>query len=317
MTITFACKSCGARFTVADRLAGKKARCKGCGRTMMIPAQSQSAVTASSSPALAGAAVGPGARPLNWLDAVTSQVALKPITMEQMSVLRKPKERSPYEDDGPAGPYAMASMPSLPAVERATGRPAGALTRGYRNALLEVQRLFRRLNEWAFLASAPFLFILIMAILLRNHTWAALGATGVVLLNVGRLAAGLANLVVIPFRDSPVQGVMFLIPPLTFVYIAQNWARVRKPVERVIGPILWVGLVVLAFAFVPFLRNSKADASVAERLKGGAESLQGEMKGQLDRAGVDRIEKSAREALDKAKDQVEKSGVLPTGETSK
>jgi hypothetical protein len=38
MAITFACESCGKTFHVADTLAGKKARCKQCGRTMRIPA---------------------------------------------------------------------------------------------------------------------------------------------------------------------------------------------------------------------------------------------------------------------------------------
>ncbi len=313
MTIAFACDSCGARFTVADRLAGKKARCKVCGKTMMIPSASQPVAKASSSPALAAAAVGPGARPLNWLDAVTSQVALKPITMEQLSVLRRPKPSPLDDDDGAPGPYDLLSAPALPAVERAAGRPPNALVQGYRGGLLEVQRLFRRLNEWAFVASAPFLAILMLAIPLRSYSWAVLGATGVVLLNIGRLVAGLANLVVIPFRDSPVQGVMFLVPPLTFVYLAQNWGRVRKPVERVVGPIFWVGLVVLAFAFVPWLRSGKSDASVAEKLKSSVGTLKGEMKGQLDKAGVDQISRGAQGALNEAKERIEKSGVLPPG----
>ena len=41
----------------------------------------------------------------------------------------------------------------------------------------------------------------------------------VVLLNIGRLVAGLANLVVIPFREGIAQGVFFLIPPFTFFYL--------------------------------------------------------------------------------------------------
>jgi len=68
------------------------------------------------------------------------------------------------------------------------------------------------------------------------------------LLNIGRIAAGLANLVVIPFRESPIQGIRFLIPPITFIYLAQRWSKVRKPVQRIVGPILTIGLVTLALA---------------------------------------------------------------------
>jgi hypothetical protein len=44
----------------------------------------------------------------------------------------------------------------------------------------------------------------------------------VVLLNVGRLAVGLANLVVIPFREGITQGISFLIiPPFTFLSVPE------------------------------------------------------------------------------------------------
>ncbi len=42
------------------------------------------------------------------------------------------------------------------------------------------------------------------------------GITGIVVLNFLRLVVGMANLIVIPFRKSPLTGVLFLIPPLTF-----------------------------------------------------------------------------------------------------
>jgi nitrate reductase NapAB chaperone NapD len=37
MSISFACEECGKSFTIDDKFAGKKGRCKGCGAVMQIP----------------------------------------------------------------------------------------------------------------------------------------------------------------------------------------------------------------------------------------------------------------------------------------
>ena len=63
--------------------------------------------------------------------------------------------------------------------------------------------------------------------------------------------AGVANLLVIPFRESPIQGILFLIPPITFIYLYQNWHKVHRPVKRIIGPILTIALVAAAFLVEP------------------------------------------------------------------
>ena len=57
----------------------------------------------------------------------------------------------------------------------------------------------------------------------------------VVVLNIARLVSGLFNLAVIPFRD----GI--------------NWKRLKKPMRRVIEPVVTIALVGLAFAFFPWL----------------------------------------------------------------
>ncbi|MFO0960954.1 MAG: hypothetical protein U0800_26535 [Isosphaeraceae bacterium] len=178
--------------------------------------------------------------------------------------------------------------------------------------MLHVQRLFRALNEWAFIASAPFLAILLLAIAARSYSWAVLGATAVVLLNLTRLVTGLINLVVIPFRDSPVQGVLFLIPPMTVVYCIQNWKRVRKPVGRLLGPALTIGLVVVAFAFLPFLNGGKkTEGSVADRLKAGASSLETKIQGKLGDPDLGRLKEDAQGVLDKAQRGLNPSGPGP------
>src|SRR4051794_41248281 len=95
-------------------------------------------------PVAAAAAARPGpsfaaGRPLNWLEAVNSQVALAPISMDNMpGLLRK---HHPLDEPSIAGPYKMATAPSLPALESNRTRPAGAITRGYRQGMGKFQKL--------------------------------------------------------------------------------------------------------------------------------------------------------------------------------
>ena len=62
------------------------------------------------------------------------------------------------------GPYKMATAPSLPAIESNRTRPAGAITRGYRHGMGRFQKLFRWLNESAYLVSVPFLMCMLLGL---------------------------------------------------------------------------------------------------------------------------------------------------------
>src|SRR5262249_60870238 len=57
MGIVFFCQSCGARFEVDPRMAGKSGHCKKCGQLMTIPRPDEIASMVAM-PALAGAGVG-------------------------------------------------------------------------------------------------------------------------------------------------------------------------------------------------------------------------------------------------------------------
>ena len=83
MSVAFDCQSCGAHFEVDARLAGRAGRCRACGVKMTIPKV----------PAREPVAVAAGA-PGNWLDAVTDQVALKPLTIEKFPALKRARSRS-------------------------------------------------------------------------------------------------------------------------------------------------------------------------------------------------------------------------------
>jgi len=320
MAIHFNCTQCGAPFVVEERLAGRAARCKRCGSRTTIPGHREGApaaapvgrdaatggvkvaVAAPPSPQRPAAPGVPAARPLNWIDAVTSQVALAPITEQRLSALRK--KPTPLDDASFSGLYKVMSAPSLPALEAARGRPAGVITRTYRHEMGKIQSLFRWVNQSAYLVSVPFLMILLVGVATNSQSLLTLGGVVVVALNIGRLVAGMANLLVIPFRESPIQGVLFLVPPITFIYLYQNWNKVRKSVQRIIGPIATIGLVILAFVIAPMLHGeSKKNQSIKDRVTEGVGSAREAISKKLDKASglnVDDLGKllpKAREAL--------------------
>ncbi len=303
--IHFECPTCAAPFDVDDRLAGRAGRCKVCGGRMKIPSNGAVAAPAGAgkpraTAAVAAAAGGPrlspvaapaasrpmpsitAGRPTNWLEAVvTSQVGLAPISMQD--VKRRPGSMAAWADEkSVAGPYKMATAPSLPAMRAAAGKPAGAVTRGYRGAMGKVQKLFRWINQSAYLVSVPFLMLLLLGLLTGSNSLMGLGATGAIVLNIGRIVAGVANLAVIPFRESPIQGVLFLIPPITFFYMYQNWHKVKQPVKRIVGPIATIALVAAAFVAEPYIRGEgKSKGSLKDQVKSGVGTLKKGMREQI------------------------------------
>ncbi len=292
--IHFECPACAAPFDVDERLAGRSGRCKRCGGRMKIPsdgasqgippraaAQRAAAAVAANGPRLSPIVpVAPArpqpsqaaGRPINWLEAVNSQVALAPISMNGLRGLGN--RPSPMDEASIPGPYKLATARSIPALNYAGGKPAGAVTRGYRQGMGKVQKLFRWINQSAYLVSVPFLMLLLLGLFVGSTSLMSLGATAVIALSIGRIVAGVANLVVIPFRESPIQGIFFLIPPITFFYIYQNWHKVQGPVKRIVGPILTIALVAAAFVAEPWFRGEgKAKGSIQDQVKSGVGSL--------------------------------------------
>jgi len=119
-------------------------------------------------------------------------------------------------------------------------------------------------NEFAYLLSVPFLMLMLIGATMHNRGLALLGAEAVVLLNIGRIVAGLANILAVPFRDGPATGLLFLVPPFTIKYMIDNWNKLKRPTQRVAVPIMTIGLVVLAFVFIPSLSG---DSKAADRPK--------------------------------------------------
>ena len=167
MRIVFYCQSCGSRFDVDERAAGKQGRCKQCGQRMVVP---QAAALASMTvmprvEAAVGTSNGPG-----WLARVDSQVALAPLTVDRMPGLRKPVPKpSPLDDLGDSKPYALIETRRLPPVHHGSSKPAGGATILWRSQLRKVQRAFRWINETAYLISVPFIMLILIGAMARNR----------------------------------------------------------------------------------------------------------------------------------------------------
>lgn len=276
MSVAFDCNNCGAHFDVDSRLAGRAGRCRKCGVKMTIPRVREREPVA--------AAAAPG----NWLEAVTSQVALKPLTIEKFPALKRSQlTRSRHEDeDDTPGPYGL--LGPVPAEER-RGRavsPVSGLKVFYYHRLSGFRGLLRWIADSAYMLSIPCIMLLLMGIILKNRPLALAGATGIVVLNLIRLVSLLSQMAVVPFRESFIQGVLFYIPPFTFFVLSKHWKSLKRSAKKLIEPAVTILLVFLAFTYVPWLYTGKTDAkSGASRLRSGVTTLKKDMLRDLDRLG--------------------------------
>jgi len=307
MGIVFFCQSCGARFEVDARMAGKKGRCKKCNQLMSIP-RAEHLTSMVNMPALAGAGVGAMAAPRagsvgaaraavgaqsmsDWLKASMSKVGLAPLSVQ--AIPKRPFLPSALDDPEDSKPYVL-EKPDPRDARVQGGRPANAVVAAWKREMGLIGRIFRWLNESAYVVSIPFIIILLFGIVVKAHPIAVFGATFVVLLNIGRSVAGVANLAVIPLRDG------------------LNVKKYKKPLRRVIEPVVTIALVVLAFTFIPWLSSSKAGTgTISDRLRTAAESLGGDIKGEVgnvtEKAKQLDLEKLGSQAQSKFKGVVDKA----------
>lgn len=297
MGIVFFCQSCGARFEVETRMSGKKGRCRKCGQMMAIPRVEEIA-SMMAIPALAASSVSVGAAAgaasaSSWLKDASSSVGLAPLTLDRMPIgMRRGSAPSPLDDAEDSKPYLIAG-PELGANKRGgpVSRGANAVGRVWRREVGVVQRAFRWLNETAYFVSLPFLMILLFGIVVKSRHLALFGATFVVLLNIGRVVAGVANLAVVPLREG------------------LNAEKMKKPAWRVAEPLVTISLVVVAFTFIPWLASKpEATGSVTDRLRLGVENLERDIKGEVNRVAEEAKSLDVGGLGDQAREKLKRPG---------
>jgi hypothetical protein len=299
MSIVFFCQSCGARFEVDPGLAGRQAKCRKCGERTSIPGRRE-AVSVEAAPVPGGFKLTPETSPdrpaaaarrptvPSWIDAVTSRVALAPLVEDRQPGpgRQQPAMRpSPLDDLGDSRPYTLAD-PSRKLLPPTTGsKRVSGVKVVWRRELGSVQRILRWLNDAAYLLSVPFIILVLVGGIFKNRPMALLGATVVVLLNASRLATGLFNLVIIPFKDGVIRGILFLVPPFTLIDLYLHWKQLRRPLRRVVEPAITIGLVVLTFIFVPSLRRGGSEpAGLTDRVITGTRDFEEDVSGKVERA---------------------------------
>jgi FHA domain len=288
---------------------------------------------------------------VNWRDALSSVVALKPLAPDEERRERRAKRATDVDEEDQPGPYKLDESSALPPRRSRNSLPVGFLVSSYRGTFRRLGRLMRWVNETAYGLSILFLMLACVGFAMQvyenldntptelprqSHPVRGLaqieaelasadlpaqaqsppdyqqektspesrarvkhkpikqsrlvtaGIAGIVLLNLLRLVSGAANLVMIVFRRSPIHGALFLIPPLTVVYVWRHWYQLHQPVQRMVTPLLTLGLVVLAYTFVPGLSSvSRSQGSFRHQVEGGISGLKRQVTQEVDRAHKD------------------------------
>ena len=79
--------------------------------------------------------------------------------------------------------------------------------------------------------SLPFIILLLLGVVIGNKSLMGLGADGGGRTEHRPDRGGHRQSRLLPFRDSPIQGVLFLIPPFTFFYLYSTGTRCARPVN--------------------------------------------------------------------------------------
>ena len=186
--------------------------------------------------------------------------------------------------------------------------PLADVFRVYRSLFSVLARLTSGISEASYTISFILLILAVAGGMIGNHGLVSLGLGLIVLLNVIGVIGDFASLVMLSFRKDPMQGLLFLLPPYAVYYIWADWKRYQHIVGRMRIPVLMIGVVLVAYAFVPWLSGERqpdaddattVDAATADSVAGeGGEPPPAELQGDADPGadvgyGVGGVERAA------------------------
>jgi hypothetical protein len=189
------------------------------------------------------------------------------------AILKGLKEIEEYHKD--RRDYSLASLDRIPIIRRYRGsKPASWVYSQWRGSISGVLKLLKFVDDWAYLISIPFLFLMVFGIVTTTRGLVHAGAIGVVLTNYGRFWADIISLFVRPFKEGPAQGLAFLFPPYTIYYLIRHWDRMRPILARLVTSCIPIVLVILVYSFVPSVNPGVENAhGITDRLELGKEEL--------------------------------------------
>jgi hypothetical protein len=130
-------------------------------------------------------------------------------------------------------------------------RPAGWIYTQWRKAVGLILRGLRFITDWAYLISVPFLILMVFGIAIGHRGLVHTAAVIVVLVNIGRFWTDILSLFVRPFKDGPIHGLLFLLPPYGIYYVASRWDEFQPTFRRLLTSCIPIALVLLAYMFIP------------------------------------------------------------------
>ncbi len=143
--------------------------------------------------------------------------------------------------------------------------------RVYRFVFSLLARGTQGISEASYTISFMLLILAVGGGIVGNHGLASLGLGLIVLLNVIGFVSDLASLVMLSFRKEPMQGLLFLLPPYAAYYLWTDWKRYQEVVGRMRIPVLMLGLVAVAYAFVPWLSGEQDSVAASSAVETSAD----------------------------------------------
>ena len=105
----------------------------------------------------------------------------------------------------------------------------------------------------------------------------------IVLANYGRFWADLFAFFLRPYKDGPLQGLAFLFPPYTAIYLIVHWKHMKPILRRIATSCIPIVLVVLAYAFLPSVNPEIKDLkTITEKVHAGEKQVKKEIDSELE-----------------------------------
>ena len=155
--------------------------------------------------------------------------------------------------------WASAADVSLSSAAEVTCPRAGFMFSGGPTSVTGILKILRFIDSWAYLISAPFLVMVLFAIVTSSRGLVHAGAVVVVVVNYGRFWADLIALFVRPFKDGPIQGLAFLFPPYTVYYLFAHWDSMKPILPRMLTSCIPIVLVIMAYRYLPSINPEVHD----------------------------------------------------------
>ena len=319
MLLLFSCEQCGKRFQVDESAQGKRGRCKNCGHLMRIP--QVGAARAEHAHGAGEARAHSPESPFRLSPAEPPPDSHHEIPLAHHEPVTPSHKGEPHYSSGEHDTEfelivdrtePAAAIPASPEVSRGIreieefkkdrrgykvvgdrggrfsffggggDRPASWFFVKWRAGVTAILKILRFIDSWAYLISAPFLVMVLFAIVTSSRGLVHAGAVVVVVVNYGRFWADLIAFFVRPFKDGPIQGLAFLFPPYTVYYLFAHWDRIKPILRRMLTSCIPIALVILAYAYLPSINPEVKDVhGVRARIKIGTEVLKKDIRGGL------------------------------------